>query len=345
MGEKELVLALRAQGASAAEARDLALVAGALALVPDPEIDAAFADALEARLLSEPVSSSDASPAVTSLRPVPTVLRPAARPTPARRPVAALSPQTTRTIAPVIPLPRRRHTMRKALAVAIAAAMLLALPVAASANALPSSPFYRLKIGIEQLRLHFTPGDVNKGFYDLERAGIRLDEADQENVLGHDDKVVQAMAMMRRSQSHGSALITGGSPSASDLERLRSTLLSYASELATLLPQVDSSARSSVLATLRQGQAIAKTLLGSTAAASIGLPAASDPSAPSVDDTSSTASSGGNAGSPPDSSDVNDPVGGGQKRIKKGVDGGCRVPGSANGLGDLAAPLAQVLCP
>ncbi|MFN2640399.1 MAG: DUF5667 domain-containing protein [Actinomycetota bacterium] len=339
MGEKQLVLALRAQGASAAEARDLALVAGALALVPDPEIDAAFADALEARLLSEPIEQPVQAPStvVTPIRR--TIVLPEARPA---------APKTKAPIATVTPLPRRKYTMRKTLAIAIAAAMLLALPVAASANSLPTSPFYRVKIAMEQLKLHFMGSDTSKGFYELDRAGTRLDEADQLASLGDNKHVTQVLAMMRASQRNGSNLIQGDSPTVSELARLRSLLLGYAEQLTTLLPQVNMTARSSVLATIRQGQSIANKLapvLGLTIAA-VKLPEVSAPSASFDQSGGSTAApSRTSASDGSDGSDISkDPGGSATKRVHDGVDGGCSVPGSANGLGDLAAPLAKVVC-
>lgn len=338
MGEKDLILALRAQGVGAAEARDLAVVAGALALVSDPEIDAAFADALEARLLAEPLEAETTSPVVTQM---PRPLTPVLRPVPA--------PETSRPMAPVIPLPRRRFTMRKTFAIAIAAAMLLALPVAASANALPSSPFYRVKIALETLRLGLTRGDLAKGFYELNRAGVRLGEADQEASLGDNAHVVQALTMMRRSQANGSRLIQSGSPSLSDLERLRTTLLGYAKQLASLLPNVDSATRSSVLATIRQGETLANTIaprLGIPVAAAVALPVTAGGSTTGGISQSETSSgSAGTSAGGSDSGDISkDPSGTAQKRVHDGVDGGCRVPGSANGLGGVTAPLAKVLC-
>src|SRR5438093_12750549 len=107
--DKELVLALRAHGASAVEARELAAVAGALSLGPDPEIDSAFADALEARLMGEPMGTAAPMGVVAPLRPT-------------RSTAPAVPEADRRTIAQVIPLPRRRFTVRKALVAAIAAA-------------------------------------------------------------------------------------------------------------------------------------------------------------------------------------------------------------------------------
>lgn len=345
MGEMQLALSLRAQGASHTEVRNLVGVAQALAVVPDPEIDAAFADALEARLLTEGL---ELSPEVTPLRRPVRSARPARRAArPAFRPV-----ETTRSsrTAAVVPLPRRRFVVRKAMAVAIAAAMMLALPVAAGAQALPSSPFYKVKIAMEDVRSFFTGGDLAKGFYELSRAQTRFDEASQLLALGDAEHAAKTISSMKQHQRKGTQLILGASPSPADLERVEDYMRDLVGQLQDLLPQADSASRSTILDAIRQAEAIADNLAGTTDMrlvnpADVLSKIAVDVQSPSGTTTQSPAGTtpgednGGGSNAEPE-----DPVEGGGKKVKDGVDEGCRVPGSANGLGDVVAPLAKVFC-
>lgn len=341
MGEKDLVLSLRAQGATTAEARDLVAVAGALALVPDPEIDATFADALEATLMAE---FDQQVSTVKQLRPV----RPAAA-----GPVAV--PSKTQTskpaaIATVTPLPRRKLVLRKTLAAAIAAVLIMALPVAASANALPSSPLYKGKLAIEEMRLFFTTGEMAKGFYHLERAKLRGEEMAQEAALGHTEVLVKVAALMQAEQRTGMRLILGANPNAAQLAQAADALRDISQQLTTLLPQVPQAVRPPIIATVNMTNDLANRLatsLNGTSVLGLTLPAL--PEAETPEGSSAPAPSTPDAGSSPSApTPPEDPGNGDGDTGKKSSDiqapEACQVPGSANGLTDVTAPLAKVFC-
>lgn len=336
MGEKELVLSLRAQGASAAEVRNLVAVAGALAVVPDPEIDATFADALEARLMTEGLETAvRTSRVVTPLRRA--QIRPAV---PVRR---APAPR----IATVTQLPRRRFVIRKTLAAAIAAAMLLALPVAAGANALPSSPAYSVKMALENFRMHLTTGEMAKAFYELQRASTRLGEIEQTLTIGDTTGAAEAARRMKNSQSHAGRLILAGSPSTADLRRAVKILRGQAANLADLLPKATGKAVSPMLDAIRTSQALANEVaaeLGAPPAAPIALPATGTESASSDRPTTAGPSSSDrgapDAGKPVDGKTTDDA----NTRVHNATQPTCQAPGSANGLGEILAPLAKVIC-
>ncbi len=142
--ETTLNLALALEGSAAPasdEIKRLAGIADMLETLPDPDIDPRFIARLEATLMAEFDAQAPASEIAAPVRPGLRLVKP--------QPISQQPIQAQPRIAPnVIALPRRRFVVRKALVSAIAAAMLMALPVVASASALPGSPFF----GIEQWR-------------------------------------------------------------------------------------------------------------------------------------------------------------------------------------------------
>lgn len=162
MGEDQL-LALALEGrvhAAQGETAQLIALAGNLALLPDPEIDATFAAVLEERLMTDglPVAQSPARLEV---------VKPA--------PVVPAEPVKTN----VVQLPRRRMAMRRSLVgIAVAAAM-AAFPVAMAANSLPGSPFYGLKHAMERVWDARPGSTVDHAMRHLGRANERLSEAQQ----------------------------------------------------------------------------------------------------------------------------------------------------------------------
>lgn len=316
MGEKDLVLSLKAQGAKTAEARDLVAVAGALALVPDPQIDAAFADELEAVLMAEFDAQHST---VTQLRRA----RPAAAPAKTVKTVPTAKPAT---IATVTQLPRRKMVIRKAMAAAIAAVLMMALPVAASANALPSSPFYKGKLAMEEFRLFLTHGDMAKGFYHLERARIRGEEMSQEAALGHAAVLVKVAGMMQAEQREGMRLILGANPTAAELAQAASTLRGISQQLTDMLPQVPQAARQPIIATVKLANDLANKLSTGLNTDVLGvslpvLPAAPEgPEASAVEPSSKTTSGGGSTTTPTTPSDPGEGDGGnGHRSDRKSV--------------------------
>jgi hypothetical protein len=133
--------------------------------------------------------------------------------------------------------------IRKAMAAAIAAALMLALPVAASANALPSSPLYKGKLALEDMRMWFTHGNMAKGFYMLQRAKTRGVEMAEESAQGHTAVLLKVAALMQAEQQEGMSLILSAKPSAEQLAQAASTLRDISAQLTTLLPQVPQAAR------------------------------------------------------------------------------------------------------
>jgi hypothetical protein len=132
MGEDQ-ILALALEGrvhAAQGETAELVALAGNLALLPEPEIDPAFAAALEAQLLNDGVPVTG-QPRLQVVKPAPAA--PAAEP---------VKPN-------VVQLPRRKMVVRRSLVGVAVAASLAAFPLAMAANSLPGSPFYGLKTFME----------------------------------------------------------------------------------------------------------------------------------------------------------------------------------------------------
>lgn len=167
MGEEQ-VLSLALEGrihAASGQTAELVALAGNLALLPDPEIDAQWANALEARLLGV-----DVAPAPLRL----------VEPTPAPEPLPTN----------VVQLPARRFVVRRAMVGAVAAAMLSAFPVIAVAGSLPGTPGYGVKRSIERLHIAMFGDAVQDGFSHGELAQRRVGEAAELIALEADPKLI-----------------------------------------------------------------------------------------------------------------------------------------------------------
>src|ERR1041384_563708 len=164
MGESmNLALALEGRVKAARGTSDLVVLADALAALPEPEIDASFARALEARLMTEDFGVAAATRHLHVVK-----AEPAFPTTPADEIVR---------VAPVVQMPRRNMVVRRSVAAGVAAAMLGAFPLVAAAQSLPGSPFYGLKRGVERMQIAFFGNAVQDGFSYGELAQRRIDEA------------------------------------------------------------------------------------------------------------------------------------------------------------------------
>lgn len=249
-GGNELALALslegRAQPASPEVARLVAL-AETLAGLPDPLIDPKFAARLEARLMEEELAEEQNR----ALRVAP---KPSVRPAePVRR-------------AKVHPLPRRRVVIRRGLIAAALAVMLMALPIAASAGALPGSPFYSLKLGIERIELAFAGGPEAKAFKHLELAGTRLDEAAQLVALGRGDAVSATLDRMAAEQRTGTTLILGFPAGRPAVTRAAQILRTQTAGLSALAAKASPELRAAVLDAAAASDALATRLASALSA-------------------------------------------------------------------------------
>lgn len=242
MGE-ELALDLAYEGrvapATPQAARLLALAERINAL-PDPEIDETFAAELEARLLAD-VAEAPA-------RHLHSVPARAARPAP----VAPVRP------AAVIPLPRRRWVVRKHLVAAVAAAMLIAFPIAAGASALPGTPFHSFKVNvIERIELMFSGSDIAKGFKHLDLADRRIGEISQLLALGAEAPVSGTLRLTQGEQSAGVEILLGATTDQATLQRAADILDRQAGRLSSLAPGFSTDLRQVAL----QAAAFAKSLV------------------------------------------------------------------------------------
>lgn len=225
IAEEQLALARALDDAAlipSGEIRGLVHIARALQAVPDPEIDPEFARRLEARLLTDGFDELSAR-RTRAASPMPNV---------------AVSPNLT---AAVHTLPRGRFVVRKAVAAAVAAAMLFALPVVASGSSLPGSPFYGVKTAMERLELAAAQGPVADGFVYLKHAARRLDEVDQAISIGRDAVVASTLRRYDAAITRGTRLILSATDDPALLERLARELArgtGWLSQLLTVAPSV-----------------------------------------------------------------------------------------------------------
>lgn len=252
------------------EVKSLVALARDMAALPDPEIDARFAAKLEQRLLTEGLEVA---------------------PKPARRlqvvpktePKTEPTPQRPATPTPVIPLPRRRFVVRRGMVAAVAAAMLLAFPVAASATALPGSPFHTIKVNImERIELAFAGDAVDEGFTHLRFADRRIDEIGQLLALGAEGPVTGALGLMQGEQVTGAEKLQSGTSDPAVLERGAQILRAQAGSLAALAKQLSDDVRPAALDAAVAAKALAARLAGSNG-----------PSTAASGDAATTAAAGG----------------------------------------------------
>ena len=94
------------------------------------------------------------------------------------------------------PLARPARSRRIALRLALAAALVIGLPVtafAASADALPGQLMYSVKRGFEELRVAFAGDPLDEGKVLLDLTGERVEEALLADALGSEDSAAQAL--------------------------------------------------------------------------------------------------------------------------------------------------------
>ena len=206
MGEN-LTLALALEGAiepATAEMKQLVGIANALAQLPEPEIDATFANELEQLLLTDGQTQPVGRPQLTIVKPV----QPA---TP--EPVPADT---------VVRMPSKRYAVRRSLTAAVAAASLAAFPLVAAASSLPGSPFYGLKQLEHRIELALANGPVAEGFVQMRHANQFVSEAEQLAAFPNPDEGLIARTLAKGAEAlrAGSALVLGNTSDPVALSRL-----------------------------------------------------------------------------------------------------------------------------
>lgn len=344
MGEEmAFALALEGRVAPRGETAQLLALAGVLEAFPEPEIDADFAAALEARLMNE---MQDERPVV--------VARPQLRVVPAFP--ATPADEVVRS-ADVVRLPRRRMVVRRSIAAAVAAASLAAFPLAAAASSLPGSPFYGIKKAVEHAEIVFTGDSVADGLAYARFAERRMGEVSQLAALGADSGLIartadESLADLRTARS----LVLGHTTDPAVLRRLgdiaRAT--EHGVPSAGVLAPGARAAVAAAVAASRQIQAAVADALGLSPVPTPEVAAASDTVvlSPVVADLPAEriAESATVPAAQPDEStparttepEPTKPSGHGKAVTDAGE--ACSVPGSANGLSDLAAPVTRIFC-
>lgn len=326
MGEEQ-VLALALEGrihAAAGQTAELVALAGNLALLPDPEIDASWANALEARLLG---ADAVAQPTLRLVEPAP-------------------APQPLPTN--VHQLPVRRFVVRRALAGAVAAAMLSAFPVVAVAGSLPGTPGYGVKRAIERWHIAMYGDAVADGFAHGRLAQRRVDEASRLIALEASPTIISITlrdAMLSLNLS--SRLVLDNTDDAATLQRLSDMTAETQRRIAALAGDAPASSQDEWQGALDASielQADVARLLGTTVTPS--APVASVEPAPQSFDPPTRAN--GNA-SKPNRPRVSDNVpstgdNGADEAIRE-VPRSCPVIGQEQGAGDLLAPVSRTACP
>lgn len=341
MGD-ELALALEGRVATAShEVARLVVLAGALAAVPGPEIDPAFASRLEARLMAERIEESQATarPALAPVRAAAVPARPAA-------------PELETRRARVIPLPRRRFVVRRSLVAAVAAAMLVALPMVAGANSLPGSPLFPVRQAIERVQLALTFDETAKGFRQIEYA--KQYQQDAEQLVGSgasSEDVKAALAEMQRHAREGATRILRTSDPR-HLTRLASSLRPMVEALANLVPSATKGALPALQAAIQEGKDLIREVVAALGFPPVvaspvtdvagGTAEVSEAGSATASSASTTDAQTSTATSPtPDSPQGPTPPGPAPKPARPGD---CGIPGRANGLGNALEPVAEIFC-
>ncbi|HEX9695040.1 MAG TPA: hypothetical protein VGB64_01850 [Actinomycetota bacterium] len=228
---EELQRALESGESSSEATASLLALVRMLEDLPEPQIDPSFAASLEDRL----VGTSAASPGIAP---------------------APGSPGSLATITRIEE--RRARRIRRGLVAAIAAAMMLALPVAASAAAVPGSPGYGVRLAREEARVWATcrAGEVRCGFAHLDRARERV--TDLRGVLRRGDvaQVPATSARLRGSLTTGATTILRAHPPATTLRRLAARLDETAIELDRLAAAAPPSLRNPIREAIGEGASL-----------------------------------------------------------------------------------------
>ncbi|HVL33470.1 MAG TPA: DUF5667 domain-containing protein [Actinomycetota bacterium] len=338
MGE-DLALALALEGrlsAARGETVKLVALAGVLAKLPEPEIDASFADALEARLLTDGLPQA-ATPRL-QLVSIP----------------ATPADEVVRTAA-VITMPRRRMVVRKSVAAFAAAAMLSAFPVAASASSVPGSPFYGLKRGIERIELKMFGTPEEDAFKLAVLANRRIDEASV--VHGADtreDLIAEATANLKT----GEALILGNVTDPATIARFSHAVRETEQRMEGMSGEASTATQDALDDAIWTTKGIRRALAAAIAGAGItiepaanvkvqaaqGQPAAPDATAPGTKGGSARDDADVRKGARKNVNDTTDKDPTGNGKNVRGTTEECRAPGSANGLGFITEPAAGAVC-
>lgn len=231
--------ALQSGEAPSEEIASLMALVRMLEDLPEPQIDESFAAALEGRLSEAPVPAAAGAPAAA----------------------ASTAGGSLSTIASM--QARRTRRGRRGLVAAIAAAMMLALPVAASAAALPGTAGYGIRLAREEARLwqQCRAGAVRCGFAHLDRASLRLD--DLRAVLSRGDHA-QVRPTTRRLQSDlstGARTILRAAPPPATLRRLARRLDDAAVRLNSLAAATPAGLRLPLREAMGEGQTLAQDVL------------------------------------------------------------------------------------
>ncbi|HVL90581.1 MAG TPA: hypothetical protein VM841_10155 [Actinomycetota bacterium] len=229
---EDLQRALEGEGSSSEETASLLALVRMLEDLPEPEIDPAFAASLEDRIVGGTAESPPA-PAAGA---------------PAGGSLAAI----TRIEE------RRSRRVRRGLVAAIAATFVMALPVAASAEAVPGSPGYGVRLAREEARLWMTcrAGAVKCGFAHLDRASARLTDLRSVIRRGDVSQVPATSARLRSSVSEGAATVLAAHPPATTLRRLAARLDETAARLGELAASAPPSMRNPIREALGEGVSI-----------------------------------------------------------------------------------------
>lgn len=328
---EETVLTLALEGrihAASGQTAELVALAGNLALLPDPEIDATWANALEARLIGAEV----VQPTLHLVEPAP-----------------APEPLPTN----VVQLPARRFVVRRALAGAVAAAMLSAFPVVAVAGSLPGTPGYGVKRSIERLHIAMFGDEVADGFAYMALAQRRVGEAGEMIALKMRPELISLIlrdAMLDLNRS--SRLVLDNTDDEATLQRFSDQAAETQRRIAALAsdaPQASQRALQGALdASIALQADVARLLAVETTP---GAPVASiRPTAPdAASGQTQTQSSGTTVRPQRPSRGIGDAVdhttpGGTPKEVDEAART-CPVIGQEQGAGDVLAPVSRQACP
>lgn len=335
---KDMELALALEGRTKAARKDttsLLVLAGNLALLPDPVIDPAFASSLEATLLGEYDAIFASRPKLSLVRSIP-----------------EQGADEAISRAPVVQMPRRRHAVRRSLVAVAAAASLAALPIAASASSLPGDALHGLKRGMESANISFFGTPLEDGFYRMELSHRRATELTQLVALGGSVEDIATAARMARDELiKGQALVFANTSDIVDLTRL-ATMAKATEDEVRRAGIGGRTVGAPVIETSEQIQAsVAEAIRTATPSPSVdaaAVPVSADqvtgaktPTSPTTGSKATTEDA--KRGSAEKSSDKSGPSGT-AKNVSDAADDGCEVVGAAQGLGDFLTVVTRATC-